>query len=78
MKIAGDAQCKLGAEGVSTKRPVYETLRQKDRNRTYLWKAFCTEGAILFYIEESLRSMTEMEATASISFLQYGRIRGNS
>lgn len=25
---------KIGAEGVSTEKPVNETLRQKDRNRT--------------------------------------------
>jgi len=38
----------IGAEGVSHKFAIYEeTLRQKDRIWTALWKAYGTEGAIL-------------------------------
>ncbi|SCG82990.1 hypothetical protein DW1_1419 [Proteiniborus sp. DW1] len=49
----------IGAEGVSHKFAIYgESLRQKDRIWTVLWKAYGTEGAILEK-EESLRFRTE-------------------
>lgn len=54
----------FGAEGVNCRKmPFYsETLRQKDRILTALWKADSTEGAILEK-EESLRFRTEWKGT---------------
>lgn len=69
---------KMGAEGESNENARYMKLSGKRTVFGHDSGKHMHRRSNSIIIEESLRLMTEIEAIASISFLQYGRISSNS